>query len=448
MNGEKSLVTLEGLAPLVGLRIRTARAEKDLSQKELVGERFSKSYISSIERGKITPSLKALEYIAKRLEVSVSYLLTGVHTDQTAENQAQEAEEESEIPARWDLVLLEARILREQAKYEPAKNLLTTKVRVRQLNIEQLKQYYWVLAQLYLDLNDNINALVQIENAQSLAEKTGDAEVLAQVRRLTGIVYLQQGKSILAIEQLRLALQAIENNTIKDFHFKLNVYSYLGILQSRLGDHKEAIGMFREALKLAEEMAEPQKLANLNWNLSQSYRDTQNYVLAKVHATKALSLYETVAEKIDLAQLRVGFGMVQLANHQYEEAEQQFLLALNLAVTAEALTIANMHLSDLYLEQEKIGAAIRYSDEMLKTVEQSSPLTAGQALSSRAGLLMAQGKPTEATLFFENALALIEPSEAKATLSKIYFRYAGLLKANGDNAKAAEMFERAYRFLK
>src|SRR5438105_4871959 len=75
-------LNLEGLAPIVGLRIREARTDKGMSQKDLVGERFSKSYISSIERGKITPSLKALEYIARRLEVSVSYLLTGIHPGQ------------------------------------------------------------------------------------------------------------------------------------------------------------------------------------------------------------------------------------------------------------------------------------------------------------------------------------------------------------------------------
>src|SRR5690349_8606797 len=82
MTVEKPLNILEGLAPIVGLRIREARTEKGMSQKDLVGERFSKSYISSIERGKITPSLKALEYIAKRLGVSVAYLLTGVHPGQ------------------------------------------------------------------------------------------------------------------------------------------------------------------------------------------------------------------------------------------------------------------------------------------------------------------------------------------------------------------------------
>src|ERR1700712_5880487 len=102
---------LEGLAPIVGLRIREARTDKGLSQKDLVGERFSKSYISSIERGKITPSLKALEYIARRLNVTVGYLLTGVHPGQTSNantiTSSPEEPVDQESPARWDLLMYE-----------------------------------------------------------------------------------------------------------------------------------------------------------------------------------------------------------------------------------------------------------------------------------------------------------------------------------------------------
>jgi tetratricopeptide (TPR) repeat protein len=450
MSGEKSLGTLEGLAPLVGLRIRTARTDKDMSQKELVGERFSKSYISSIERGKITPSLKALEYIAKRLDVSVSFLLTGIHSEQIIENYNGDNDDEHDLPARWDLFLLEARILTEQRKFEQARQLLTSKVRVRQLGIEQLKQYHCILAEIYLNLNDTAGAFNQLENAQNLAEKTGDNETLAQVRRLMGIVYRLQGKPVLAIEQLRLALHSIENDTIKDFHFKLSVYSNLGILQNQLGDNKEAVTMYREALRIADEIASAEKLATLNWNLSQNYRDNHNFSLAKLYATKSLALYENIEEKRTLAQLRAGFGAIMLSNRQYDEAEQQFLEALTLAahpLDYEALTSANMYLANLYLDQGKPDLAVKYSDEMLKTVAQASPVTAGQALSSRAILLVTQGKNNEAIEYFENALALIELTPAKDILSRICFRYAGLLKTTGDTAKAAEMFERAYQFL-
>lgn len=455
MSFDKPL-SLEGLAPIVGLRIREARTDKGMSQKDLVGERFSKSYISSIERGKITPSLKALEYIARRLSVSVAYLLTGAHPGQNTNGTATFATlvpdeaSDQESPVRWDLLLTEARVLREQHRHDQARHLLHTKVRVRQLGVEQLKQYHFVLAQIHVDLDDSSSALPELETARDLAEKTNDQEALARVRQLSGLIYMRQGKPVLAIEQLRLASQAIEAGTMKDFHFQLAVYSQLGLLHHQLGDDKEAVEMYRQALQLAEDSANPEKLAALYWNMSLTYRDSGNLTQAKTYASKALALYESLADMRTLTELRSGFGVIMLESQRFEEAGQQFQMARQLATehndqTAQAVT--SMHLADLHLEQGNLEQARSYSEEMMQGLDWLEPPLRGQALSSRAGLLSAQGYNDEAIRYFEEALGIIENTPSKELLSKIYFRYARALSARGDSGRAAEMFERAYRQL-
>ncbi len=451
MTVEKSLNLLEGLAPIVGLRIRESRTEKGMSQKDLVGERFSKSYISSIERGKITPSLKALEYIAKRLGLSVAYLLTGIHPgQQNGTNSAMALLEEEDSPARWDLMITEARVLREQRRYEQARSLLLTKIRVRQLGVEQLKHYHFTLAQLYLDLDASNEALPELEAARDLADKTSDAEMLARVRQLLGTVYMLQGKPVLAIEQLRGALQAIEAGLIKDFHFKLSVYSNLANLHHQHSDEREAVSMYREALRVAEDSSSPEKLANLYWNLAASYRENGNLPQARHYATRSLSLYESLADLRVLAELRAGFGVIMMEARQFDEAEQQFLMALKLAEeqnNTQAQAVATMHLADLYLERGEVEKARQYSDTMQTQLEATDPFTRGQAYSSRGSLLSALGDNDNAIFNFEQAVQLIEKTPAKELLSKIYFRYARALSAKGEAVHAAEMFERAYRQL-
>ncbi len=455
MTTDKPL-NLEGLAPIVGLRIREARTDKGMSQKDLVGERFSKSYISSIERGKITPSLKALEYIARRLGVSVAYLLTGVHPGQSSNssngvnNYLVDELTDQESFARWDLLLTEARVLREQRRYEPARHLLSTKIRVRQLGVEQLKQYHFSMAQICMDMDDTAAALNELETARDLADKTGDSELQARLRQLSGQVYMRQGKPVLAIEQLRQALQSIENGAIKDFHFRLVVYSQLGGLHHQLGDDKEAVEMYRQALQLAEDSSRPDKLAVLYWNLSAVYRDSGNLTQSRLYATKSLALYESLADMRMLTELRSGFGVLMLEAHQFEQAQEQFEQARHLASEQNdqlAQTVASMHLADLYLEQNDLEQARQYSEEMEQGLEQLEPGLRGQALSSRAGLLAAQGNNDAAIEYYQEAVGLIENTPAKELLSKIYFRYARTLNARGDTARAAEMFERAYRQL-
>ena len=63
--------------PTVGERLRLLRRSAGLSQAELAGGRFSKEYVSQIERGKTQPTDETLEWLADRLGVERSYLETG-----------------------------------------------------------------------------------------------------------------------------------------------------------------------------------------------------------------------------------------------------------------------------------------------------------------------------------------------------------------------------------
>jgi len=59
----------------LGERLRDARYAAHLTQEGLAGKTFSKSYISAVERGKMTPSISALRLLADRLGVTLAYLL-------------------------------------------------------------------------------------------------------------------------------------------------------------------------------------------------------------------------------------------------------------------------------------------------------------------------------------------------------------------------------------
>lgn len=66
----------------IGEAIRRLRLAKKLTQTELAGEAFSKSYISQLERGNVTPSLRAIEVIAARLGVTPAWLMERSQADQ------------------------------------------------------------------------------------------------------------------------------------------------------------------------------------------------------------------------------------------------------------------------------------------------------------------------------------------------------------------------------
>ncbi|MGI5270568.1 helix-turn-helix domain-containing protein [Nonomuraea sp. CA-218870] len=67
---------------LVGLRIKTMRRQRGLSQAQLAHPELSDSYVSLIESGKRTPTPAVLELLAQKLDCSLSYLLNGVTAEQ------------------------------------------------------------------------------------------------------------------------------------------------------------------------------------------------------------------------------------------------------------------------------------------------------------------------------------------------------------------------------
>src|SRR6266498_2699637 len=61
----------------VGARLKRLRLDRGLSQRDLSSPGVSYAYISRIEAGARTPSVKALRMLARKLGVSVDYLETG-----------------------------------------------------------------------------------------------------------------------------------------------------------------------------------------------------------------------------------------------------------------------------------------------------------------------------------------------------------------------------------
>src|SRR3954462_10726794 len=64
-------------AETVGARLKRLRLQLGLSQRDLSSPGVSYAYISRIEAGARTPSVKALRKLSQKLGVSVEYLETG-----------------------------------------------------------------------------------------------------------------------------------------------------------------------------------------------------------------------------------------------------------------------------------------------------------------------------------------------------------------------------------
>ncbi len=86
----------------LGARLRQARLEKGLSQRQLCGEKLTRNMLSQIENGSAFPSLDTLQYLASRLEMPVGFFLG----EETANPNLQLLQSAQALPAEQVLPLL------------------------------------------------------------------------------------------------------------------------------------------------------------------------------------------------------------------------------------------------------------------------------------------------------------------------------------------------------
>ncbi len=114
-SSSSSAPNLREAQPLLGERVRAARLKARLTQLDLAGQSFSKSYVSAVERGQMIPSLAALSILAARLGVTLSWLLGEGLSNPTFSATPQHTSNE-----RQAAMLNEAEQFLQQGKYEEA----------------------------------------------------------------------------------------------------------------------------------------------------------------------------------------------------------------------------------------------------------------------------------------------------------------------------------------
>jgi transcriptional regulator with XRE-family HTH domain len=79
----------------LGERVRQLRVAAGLTQTDLAGDRFSKEYVSQIERGKTRPTRETIEWLAGKLGVDAAFLEKGVSADERSRVEAMLARAEA-----------------------------------------------------------------------------------------------------------------------------------------------------------------------------------------------------------------------------------------------------------------------------------------------------------------------------------------------------------------
>jgi len=393
------------------------RIAAGLTQTDLADGRFSKEYVSQIERGKTRPTAETLEWLAEKLGVDPDYLETGVSSEDRARAEARLARAEalSEIH-QYDEALGEFVAAREAVE----------RMGARDLEFRSLLGESWALIQV----GRNNEALELLARARELADWPvfSDVDRAAVLFRL-GVARYKLSSIETSVGLLSAALELADRSGLGSDSLRADILGWRSRCYRRRRDWQGAREDVERALELAQAAGDKQATANAYFQASLVAEREGHFILARSYAERARGLYEELADRgnvgrlmnnlgglnytlgnaeravgllegafsvanetgsqVDAGQAMCSLAEVHLGTGQYADAEARARQALELLGDRVdylyEIGTAQLALGRALLEQDRLIE----SEEMLLAADRSFEQTS--SVSHRAAAWVAQG---------------------------------------------------------
>jgi tetratricopeptide (TPR) repeat protein len=347
----------------LGERVRALRVAAGMTQAELAEGKFSKEYISQIERGKTRPTESTIAWLAERLGVDASFIGSGVS---------------SEERTRVETVLARAEALSESHRYEAA-----------------------------IDLFREAKAALEETWAPSLKLRVQVGEAWA---------LQQNGELDLAIQLLQQARDVAEGPEFSDVE-RADVLFRIGVCRYKLSSIGTALALFGEALALAERSGLPCDLLRaeiLNWR-SRCHRRQRDYVAAHEDVQRALELAQDLGDRRTMANTYFMASLIAqrqghwVLSRNYAQRARELYQELNDERNVGRLLLALGGLTLLLGDEEQ--AVEHLNASFTRALESDSSADAAQALGGLARVHLNRGEYDQAEELARKALALLDGRE-------------------------------------
>jgi tetratricopeptide (TPR) repeat protein len=296
----------------IGELIRQLRRQRSMTQTELGGAQFSKSYISAVERNKIVPSHEALHFFAQQLEQPYELFSALLQT----QNQSLSSAAENSLPIRQELQPLLHHLL-ELAVQASAAHVCAPPVFdplwQETLPIEEQSYFAFLVGSSAQARHDLSAALTALEHALALIPACYQPAVLDEI----GLNYYFSHSYQTALHYHKRARQLLLDENISDIGTdKPDMASFLSQLRVHVnmhcGDDYRALGDYEKA-RICYEQARQQVTPCQNLHLAaQLYSGLGYCIYASAYQQTVIPLTPTTPE----------------STHALEQALQQALTCL------------------------------------------------------------------------------------------------------------------------
>jgi transcriptional regulator with XRE-family HTH domain len=412
------------LARSIGARIRQARLRAGLTQQQLAGERYTKSYVSALENGSSKPSMAALTYLATRLDLSATVLLAGE-------------------PDHWSR--LEGDVLLASGRWQEALDIYDrhlAEVPGGSARAELLRGRAEALARL----DRGPEAATAGSEAGEIFDRLGREADAALARYWVAVGEYLQGNAGEARRMIEVILSKVRAGLRVEPDFHLRLVIALATVDTRDGEYDRALAYLSEVRGLADAL-DDRRRATYFFSLAHSYRETGDYEAAVRAGYASLTLFsamhadaETAALENDMALAFLKLGNLSRASELVASARTRF----------EALEDARWlaHISDTEAQIALAGSAFDRATTLAEQAIEGAQLTGNQkaltaALVTRAQVRLQQGDIDGADADFARAADLARASGSRGRIREVLGAWSEMLAESGDLRRAYDLTREA-----
>ena len=420
----------------VGNRVRALRVAAGLTQTALAGERFSKEYVSQIERGKTRPTEETVAWLAERLGVDSEYLLRGVASDVRIRVEAKLAQAEALSEAHRDR---EAVVLFRDARAEIS-TLGSAEFEVRALVGEG-----WALQ----ELGSPREGLDVLQVARELTERPEFSDLdRADVLFRVGCCRYRISSIPTAVSLFDEALELAERSGLPCDILRARILAWRSRCRRRQADFEAAREDVERALELARGVDDPRTVAGAYFQASFVAEKMGHWGLARQYAQQAKAIYQDLNDERNTGRIMLNLGGLQLLLGKPEQAIEHLTRSFALAVEAGSQPDAAQALGSLAAVHEQLGdheAADEHARKALALLEGREDFLdeIGQSNLVLGRSLLERDRLDEAEQCFRAADQAFEQMESVAHRTGAWVAMGDLAERRGNAREAARWYRNA-----
>jgi tetratricopeptide (TPR) repeat protein len=420
----------------LGERVRSLRITSGLTQTELAAGRFSKEYISQIERGKTRPTDETIAWLAQRLGVDPGFLSVGVSVEERTKVETLLARAEALSEAHQDAESVDAfREARETVAgtWAPA------------LELRALAGEAWALQQQG-EVRDAVALLLR---ARELTEgpEFSDVDRSDVIFRL-GVCRYKLSSIGTAVALFDEALSLAERSGLPCDLLRADILGWRSRCHRRQRDYVAAHEDVERALELAQDLGDRRAIANTYFQASHIAQRQGHWVLSRNYAQRAKELYQELNDEQNVGRLLLMLGGLTLLLGDEENAVEHLKASFARALEADSPADAAQALGGLATvhlrrgEYDQADESARKALDLLQGREDflhevcPSQLVLGRALLERGRFDEAEGCFRAADAAAEQLASLSHRAEAWVALGDLAAR-------RGEDREAARLYRSA-----